>query len=110
MMGRHNEIMNRFKTVPGVKEYLESFQVQVGKQILQRRIEMGLTQQQIVEKCREKGFNITQSMLSKMETGSKNIEINTYQNVLNAIGFMGVELRFSDDMLNEKKMTLAALS
>ncbi|MBA4535536.1 helix-turn-helix domain-containing protein [Brevibacillus halotolerans] len=106
MMGRHNEIMNRFKKVPGVKEYLESFQVQVGKQILKRRIELGLTQQQIVDKCRERGFNITQSMLSKMETGSKNIEINTYESVLSVIGFLGVKFEFTD-LPDQKKMSLA---
>lgn len=97
-MGRHNEIMNRFKTVPGVEEHLNSFQFQVGKQILKRRIELGLTQQQIVELCRENGVNITQSMLSKMETGSKNVEMNTYENLLRVIGFIDVKFQFTDSL------------
>lgn len=79
-------IMNLLKTVPGVTEHLDSLQVKLGKEILKRRMELGWTQAQIVEKCNEEGTRITQPMLSKMESGMRNIESQTYQSVMDVLG------------------------
>lgn len=82
-----NEVMALLKTVPGVTEHLESIQVKLGKEILKRRLELGLTQSIIVDYLRNQhGFPITQPMLSKMESGVKNIESQTYQKVFDALG------------------------
>lgn len=89
-MTNHNNdfdnVMDLLKSVPGVTEHLESLQVKLGKEILKRRMELGWTQAQLVEKCNAKGMRITQPMLSKMESGIKNIESQTYQNVMDVLG------------------------
>lgn len=79
-------IMDLLKTVPGVTEHLDSLQVKLGKEILKRRMELGWTQAQLVEKCNAKGMRITQPMLSKMESGMRNIESQTYQSVMDVLG------------------------
>lgn len=85
-----NEVMDLLKTVPGVNEHLETLQVKLGKQILKRRLELGWTQTQLVEECKTRGIkNLTQPMLSKIESGTKNIESNTYEKVLQVLG--GIE-------------------
>lgn len=92
-----NEVMDLLKTVPGVKEHLQSFEVQMGKQILQRRLELGWTQQELVQLCREMGVNITQPMLSNIENGSKNVESHSYNGVLDVLGGVkGLNIEFGD--------------
>lgn len=84
-----NEVMDLLKTVPGVTEHLNSLQVKLGKEILKRRMELGWTQANLVEKCVAHGISLTQPMLSKMESGMRNIEARTYQNVISVLG--GIE-------------------
>lgn len=84
-----NEIMDLLKTVPGVTEHLDSLQVKLGKEILKRRMELGWTQAKLVANCNSRGIPLTQPMLSKMETGMRNIEAKTYQNVIDVLG--GIE-------------------
>ncbi|MBD3921911.1 helix-turn-helix transcriptional regulator [Paenibacillus sp. PR3] len=106
-MSRFDDIMNRFKTVPGVREYLESFEIQIGKQIFTRRIQLGWSQQQLVERCRQRGYPITQPMLSNIESGKKNIESNTYHIVLEVLGGAeSIQIKFGP-VPDEKKMTAA---
>lgn len=80
------QVMELLKSVPGVTEHLESLQVQLGKEILKRRMELGWTQKKLVEKCNSTGISLTQPMLSKMESGLKNIEVKTYQKVFDILG------------------------
>lgn len=84
-----NEVMELLQTVPGVTEHLNSLQVRLGKEILKRRMELGWTQSTLVKNCALQGISITQPMLSKMESGMKNIEARTYQNVISVLG--GIE-------------------
>lgn len=79
-------VMDLLKSVPGVTEHLESLQVKLGKEILKRRMELGWTQAQLVKQCNAKGLPITQPMLSKMESGMRNIESKTYQSVMDVLG------------------------
>lgn len=108
MSKRFEDVMDLLKTVPGVKDHLESFEVQMGKQILKRRIELGWSQQELVNRCRARGITITQPMLSKIETGNRNIESQTYNKVFDVLGgIQAIEVRFGDVVHHEKKMTLA---
>ncbi|MBA2942810.1 helix-turn-helix transcriptional regulator [Paenibacillus sp. CGMCC 1.16610] len=102
---KFNKIMDLLKNVPGVNEHLESLQVQMGKQILKRRLELGYTQEQIVEECRQKGTLLTQATLSKIESGVKNIESSTYQAVLDALGGLQKLDMIFGELPNEKKTT-----
>lgn len=80
------DVMKMLKDVPGVQEHLDKFSVIMGKKILKRRLELGLTQQEVVELIKEKGGTTTQSRLSKLECGDDNITANTYDKVLDALG------------------------
>jgi len=107
-----NEVMDLLKTVPGVSEHLDSLQVKLGKEILKRRMELGWTQARLVEKCILHGVSLTQPMLSKMESGMKNIEARTYQNVMTVLGGIEeLEIKFgpvSNDFtdIQKKRMKL----
>ena len=81
-----NEVMELLKSVPGAKEHMESIQVKLGKEIWKRRIELGWTQTQVIEALNERGVKMTQPMLSRMETGLRNIEGDTYQKVFDILG------------------------
>lgn len=101
-----NEIMDLLLTVKGVKEHLDSIQVRLGKEILKRRLELGWTQEDVVVHCRELGEPITQSTLSKMESGAKNIKGETYQKVFDALGgIKGLNIEFGELPQLEKKST-----
>ncbi|WP_144491974.1 MULTISPECIES: helix-turn-helix domain-containing protein [Bacillus cereus group] len=81
-----NEVMELLKTVPGAKEHMESIQVKLGKEIWKRRLELGWTQAKVVEELNTRGVTMTQPMLSKMESGLRNIEGETYQKVFDVLG------------------------
>ena len=80
-----NEVMELLKTVPGATEHLNSIQVQLGKEILKRRIELGWTQLKLVQELNFRGVPMTQPTLSKMEIGVRNIDAETYQKVFDIL-------------------------
>lgn len=88
-------IKEMLETVPGVKEHLESYSVLMGKIVLKRRIELGFTQEQLVEHIKTvTGQSITQSTISKMEAGANGIKGETYNKVLFAMGLQSMEPKF----------------
>lgn len=104
-----NEVMDLLKSVPGVVDHLESLQVKLGKEILKRRIELGWTQARLVKISNLLGIALTQPMLSKMETGTKNIEGNTYQKVFDILGgIQDIKIEFGSvpDELQKKRTHL----
>ncbi|QQK76399.1 helix-turn-helix transcriptional regulator [Salicibibacter cibarius] len=88
----HEQLKDLLKQVPGVKEHLESFPVKMGKKIMKRRIDLGLTQQDIVQlvakQARSQGQRpITQATISKIETGHSGIKGETYDKVLQVLDY-----------------------
>lgn len=81
-----NEMMQELKSVPGAAQHINSFPVIMGKKILQRRKELNLTQQELIELIKAKNENITQSTLSRAESGDKNIKASTYDKIFQALG------------------------
>jgi len=45
----YNDVKNKLNTSPKVREHLTNVSVQLGKQILKQRINLGLTQNQVVK-------------------------------------------------------------
>lgn len=82
----HDELMCLLNQVPGVEEHMQSFEVRMGETILQRRVELGITQTQLAEIVRELGESITQATISKVEAGDRTVGSDTYQKVLSALG------------------------
>lgn len=83
---KHEDLMRLLNKVPGVKEHMESFEVQMGKKILQRRIELGLTQTKLVEIVSSQGDRITQATISKVESGDTSVGSETYNKIFSALG------------------------
>lgn len=82
----HEELMRLLEEVPGVTEHLNSFEVQMGKKILVKRLQAGLTQEQVVDLLSRHAEPITRETLSKAETGSKSVGKNIYNAILQALG------------------------
>lgn len=78
----YDEVMESFKSVPSITEHLNSSQVTLGKEIMKRRMELGLSRDMLIEKCNSKGLSLTQSVLSDMELGLRSIEVVIYKNII----------------------------
>lgn len=83
---KHEDLMRLLDQVPGVEDHMESFEVIMGQKILQRRIELGLTQSQLVERICAQGDRITQATISKVETGDGTVGSDTYNKIFKALG------------------------
>lgn len=86
MSKEHKNVMSLLKKVPGVEQHLNSFNIIKGKQILKKRMELGLTQKEICEIVNKKGYCLTPSTLMKIESGYKDIPNNTYDQILKLVG------------------------
>lgn len=85
----YDDVMDMLHDVPGVSEHLNKFSVLMAEQIVKRRYELGLTQNEVVEIIKNNGEKITQASLSKIESGDDNIKADSYDKVLRALG--GIE-------------------
>lgn len=99
----HRDVMNNLKSLTKVREHLNKLPVQLGKQILKQRIELGLTQKQVVILSRRHNRPITQAQLSKIEIGDENVTLHTYEKVLEALGATNVNIDF-DNAPTEKEL------
>ncbi|HLQ72984.1 MAG TPA: helix-turn-helix transcriptional regulator [Bacillota bacterium] len=83
---QHEDLMKLLDDVPGVEDHMRSFEVQMAERILERRLQIGLTQTQVVDIVREQGGSITQATISKVECGDATVGSDTYNKVLKALG------------------------
>ncbi|WP_017187345.1 hypothetical protein [Alkalibacillus haloalkaliphilus] len=81
MSKNHEEVKNLLDRVPGVSEHMNKLSVQKGKTILKRRVDLGLTQIDMVEKLSEMGFNISKQTLSMTEGGHEEVVSFVYDNI-----------------------------
>ena len=101
----YEDVMNRLKQVPKVNEHLNSTAVIMGKQILKRRLELGLTQQQVIALIEQQGKTMTQARLSKIETGDSNITTDSYDKVFEALGELDdLKIEFRGHPKNHKEL------
>lgn len=54
--------------------------------MLKRRLELGMTQEKLVEAVKQQGDEITQATISKIESGHRGIKNDTYDKVFRALG------------------------
>lgn len=88
-------MMDTLMAVPEVKEHINSLTVQLGLKILKQRIELNLTQTQVIKLAKYKGIQLTQAQLSRIENGDTNTSIEVYKRALNVLGgSMKVEVEF----------------
>lgn len=101
---KHEDVMAILDEVPGVKEFMESFSVQMAQAIMDRRIDLGWTQERLAQEVRRiTGESTPQSTISRIEGGASGIRAETYDKVLRALGFTGLTLTFGADPKVEKE-------
>lgn len=88
-------MMDTLMAVPEVKEHINSLPVQLGLKVLKQRMELNLTQTQVIKLAKYKGIQLTQAQLSRIENGDTNTSIEVYKRAINVLGgSMKVEVEF----------------
>lgn len=80
------DLMDKLMEVPEVKQHINSLPVQLGLKVLKKRIEMDLTQKQVVRLAEVRKIPLTQAQLSKIENGDTEISIDKYLDALHVLG------------------------
>jgi hypothetical protein len=82
-----DEVIEILEGVPGVKEFMRSFPVTSGLEILKKRMSMKKSQEELCQYIQAKtGLELSQDELHQMEWGDGNIPVAKYQTVLQALG------------------------
>lgn len=89
MAKNHEDLKKLLNQVPGVKEHLTKPSIIKGKEILKRRLELGLTQTDLIKVAGKRGIILTQSTVSKAEGGHEGITNGTFDKIVEALG--GIE-------------------
>lgn len=79
------DLMDTLMDVPEVEEHINSLTVQLGLKVLKQRIELNLTQSQVIKLAKNKGIKLTQTQLSRIENGDTNTSIGVYKQALNIL-------------------------
>lgn len=89
------DLMDTLMDVPEVEEHINSLPVQLGLKVLKQRMELNLTQSQVIQLAKNKGIQLTQAQLSRIENGDTSTSIDVYKRALNVLGgSMKVNIEF----------------
>jgi transcriptional regulator with XRE-family HTH domain len=81
-----NELMDESLESPEVNHYLKSFSVLIGDLVLARRVQLAWSQSILAEKA-----GTIQTRISQIESGDSNVQSNTLDKVLKALGLTGLQ-------------------
>jgi len=81
----HRDLMKKIRSVPAVAENRKSMHFKLGIAILKKRLELNLTQEELVERVKANGGTITQATISKMESAETDVKLSTFEKVLEAL-------------------------
>lgn len=94
----HNDVMANLMKSQSVKNYLDQEQVKLGVIILKKRLDLGLTQSQLITIANRKDIKLTQAQLSRVENGDPNLGVPVYKNALHALGgHLKLGVQFDDE-------------
>ncbi len=103
----HVEVMEALMSSKSVKEYMLQEQVQLGIKILKRRLDLGLTQSEVVSLSKKKNTPITQAQLSKIENGDPSITMTVYKKALTTLGgHIKVDVEFDDASIKKELQSI----
>lgn len=80
------DLMDTLMEVPEVKQHTNSLPVQLGLEVMKKRIELDLTQAQVVKLAGIRKVSLTQAQLSKIENGDTEMSIDKYLDALHVLG------------------------
>lgn len=87
-----DELMDRARQLPEVREYLDSFSVVVGNLVFARRMALGYTQAQLANLA-----GTTQARISEIEAGAESIKSGTLNKVFRALKIMNMVPEYSEE-------------
>lgn len=103
----HAEVMDALMNSKSVQDYMRQEQVQLGIIILKKRLELGLTQMQVVALSKKRNVSITQAQLSKIENGDPSIKIAVYKKALETLGgHIKVDVDFNNPPSKKELQTI----
>ncbi|WP_313635713.1 helix-turn-helix transcriptional regulator [Exiguobacterium sp.] len=79
------DVMNMIQSVPSVAKSNDRPQLELAIAIQKKRLEMNLTQQELVKIIKANGHAITQATISKMESAEGDVKLSTYLKVTDAL-------------------------
>lgn len=82
----HQELMKKIGSVPAVAENRRSLHYKMGMAVLKKRLELNLTQEQLVERIKANGASITQATISKVESAETEVKAGTYEKLIEVLG------------------------
>lgn len=80
------------RTIPSVAEYLDSFSVAVGNLVFARRLQMGLTQQELADRT----DGVTQATISRIEAGG-DVKTKTLDKVFKVLKLTRIQPFYEED-------------
>lgn len=93
----HQELIDFIDQTPKMNEFMESFPVQMRNLIFDRRIQLGWTQNELVQQVKKvTGHSITQTTISRIEGGTPGITSDTYDRVLQTLGMKRIDVDFGE--------------
>lgn len=78
----HDDVMRSLLESETVRAHMNKVQVRLGIVIAKRRIELELTQSQLIEMVADYGISITPIQLTMMESGNLDVNGEVYKDVL----------------------------
>lgn len=82
-----DEMIEIIEEVPGVKEFMRSFPVASGLEILKKRLDMKKSPDELCDFIQRKtGLELSADALHQMEWGDASVPVIHYQTVLQALG------------------------
>lgn len=80
------DLMDTLMSVPEVKEHVNSLPVQLAIEVHKKRIELNLTQKQVIKLAKIRKIPLTQAQLSRIENGDRDISTDKYLDALRVLG------------------------
>ncbi|WP_027965119.1 helix-turn-helix domain-containing protein [Halalkalibacillus halophilus] len=106
MTKNHEDIKKILSEVPGAHEHIMKPSVQKGKLLIKRRMELGMTQKEVVEAIKKNGGSITQATLSRAEGGDSGITNGTFDKIVEILGGVeDIKMTFKDLPKRPKEIT-----
>lgn len=89
-----DDVLAMLDSVPGVREFMNSFPVRMGRAIRYRRMELGWRQEELAQEIeRLTGQPFDPELIPQIEGGT-DMSISTYERVFFALGMQGLEFKW----------------
>lgn len=99
--------MDTLMEVPEVKQHIDSLPVQLGLEVLKKRIELDLTQTQVIKLAGIRKVPLTQAQLSRIENGDTEISVDKYLDALHVLGgHLKPEIEFDNPPTKQELQTI----